>query len=226
MHPNENALHDYVDGAGSPAERSTIDQHLATCASCRQLVDDLREIARAVTSLEVNSAVPAVPVAERTKPAKPRAKPALVATPADRWTAAWQRPSWRPSCRRSDESRAVPRSRRHPYRRRTRAHRRTGAGEGRRRVVRHLRHRPARVHGRPDRDTGRAAPSKRLASEVSTPSRITMRPPHLGSRVVVVLEAKFRKRILWLRADWRRVDWRLHKSSTSFLRRAVCSFER
>jgi len=38
--------------------------------------------ARAVTSLEVNSAVPAVPVAERTKPAKPRAKPALVATPA------------------------------------------------------------------------------------------------------------------------------------------------
>lgn len=53
MHPNENALHDYVDGAGSPAERSTIDQHLATCASCRQLVDDLREIARAVTSLEL-----------------------------------------------------------------------------------------------------------------------------------------------------------------------------
>jgi hypothetical protein len=53
VHPNESALHDYVDGAGSPAERATIDQHLATCASCRQLVDDLREIARAVTSLEL-----------------------------------------------------------------------------------------------------------------------------------------------------------------------------
>jgi anti-sigma factor RsiW len=52
MHPNENALHDYVDGAGEPSERSAIDQHLATCASCRQLVDDLREIARAVASLE------------------------------------------------------------------------------------------------------------------------------------------------------------------------------
>jgi len=38
--------------------------------------------ARAVTSQEVNSAVPAVPVAERAKPAKPRAKPAPAATPA------------------------------------------------------------------------------------------------------------------------------------------------
>jgi hypothetical protein len=53
MHPNENALHDYVDGTGDPAGRRAIDQHLATCASCRQLVDDLREIARAVASLDL-----------------------------------------------------------------------------------------------------------------------------------------------------------------------------
>ena len=48
-------------------------------------------------------------------------------------------------CRRSDESGTVPRSRRHPDRRRPRAAGRPGAGQGRRRVVRHLRHRPARV---------------------------------------------------------------------------------
>jgi anti-sigma factor RsiW len=53
MHPNDNALHDYVDGAGDAAGRAAIDQHLAACASCRQLVDDLREIKRAVASIEL-----------------------------------------------------------------------------------------------------------------------------------------------------------------------------
>src|SRR4051812_45624048 len=52
MHPNENALHDYVDGSGDASERSTIEQHLAACATCRQLVDDLREIKRSVATLE------------------------------------------------------------------------------------------------------------------------------------------------------------------------------
>jgi anti-sigma factor RsiW len=52
MHPNENELHDYLDGAGETRERSTIEQHLAACASCRRLVEDLREIARAVGTLE------------------------------------------------------------------------------------------------------------------------------------------------------------------------------
>jgi anti-sigma factor RsiW len=52
MHPTEHALHDYADGAGDPVERSTVERHLAACASCRQLVDDLREIARAVSGLE------------------------------------------------------------------------------------------------------------------------------------------------------------------------------
>ena len=52
MHPNDNALHDYADDAGDPFERRTIEQHLAACAACRQLVDDLKELARAVSALE------------------------------------------------------------------------------------------------------------------------------------------------------------------------------
>jgi anti-sigma factor ChrR (cupin superfamily) len=52
MHPNENDLHDYVDGAGEPSERSAIERHLASCASCRQLVEDLKEITHAVSALE------------------------------------------------------------------------------------------------------------------------------------------------------------------------------
>jgi len=29
MHPNENTLHDYVDGSGTALGRATIEQHLA-----------------------------------------------------------------------------------------------------------------------------------------------------------------------------------------------------
>ena len=53
MHPNENALHDYVDGTGDASERAALEQHLAMCASCRQLVDDLREIKLAVASIDL-----------------------------------------------------------------------------------------------------------------------------------------------------------------------------
>jgi anti-sigma factor RsiW len=53
MHPNETAINDYVEGTSDPAERSSVEQHLATCAACRQLADDLREIARATASLEL-----------------------------------------------------------------------------------------------------------------------------------------------------------------------------
>jgi anti-sigma factor RsiW len=52
MHPNDNALHDYVDGSGDAFERARIEQHLAGCATCRLLVDDLREITRAAAALE------------------------------------------------------------------------------------------------------------------------------------------------------------------------------
>jgi Putative zinc-finger len=52
MHPNETAINDFVDGTSDPLERGRVEQHLETCATCRQLVDDLREIARATSALE------------------------------------------------------------------------------------------------------------------------------------------------------------------------------
>ena len=52
MHPSEIALNDYVDDALGRAERAEIERHLATCAECRQTVDDLRELGRRVASLE------------------------------------------------------------------------------------------------------------------------------------------------------------------------------
>jgi anti-sigma factor RsiW len=53
MHPNETAIHDYVDEALGPAERVAVEQHLAACPTCRALADDLREIRRAAASLEL-----------------------------------------------------------------------------------------------------------------------------------------------------------------------------
>jgi anti-sigma factor RsiW len=52
MHPNETAINDYVDGTSDPFERHSVEQHLAACAVCRQLVEDLREIARATGALD------------------------------------------------------------------------------------------------------------------------------------------------------------------------------
>jgi len=52
MHPNEDALNAYVEGASTAAEAADVERHLASCASCRQTVDDLREILRAASSLE------------------------------------------------------------------------------------------------------------------------------------------------------------------------------
>jgi anti-sigma factor RsiW len=53
MHPNETAINAYVEGALDPVERRAIEQHLSSCASCRQLADDLREVLRATTTLEL-----------------------------------------------------------------------------------------------------------------------------------------------------------------------------
>jgi anti-sigma factor RsiW len=53
MHPNDTTLNDYVDGSLDPVEQSRIDQHLATCASCRQIVADLRDILRTAGELEL-----------------------------------------------------------------------------------------------------------------------------------------------------------------------------
>jgi anti-sigma factor RsiW len=45
-------LRDYADDALPPAERADVERHLAGCAECRALVDDMREIRRAARSLE------------------------------------------------------------------------------------------------------------------------------------------------------------------------------
>ena len=53
MHPSETTIHDYVDETLGAFERTELERHLATCAECRLLVDDLREIRRAARSLEL-----------------------------------------------------------------------------------------------------------------------------------------------------------------------------
>jgi anti-sigma factor ChrR (cupin superfamily) len=53
MHPNDTALNDYIDGAAGPDARAEIDRHLAACAACRQLVDDLRAVLAATRDLEL-----------------------------------------------------------------------------------------------------------------------------------------------------------------------------
>jgi anti-sigma factor RsiW len=53
MHPHDTTLNEYADGSLGPAERASLEQHLATCAACRQTVEDLREILRATGDLEL-----------------------------------------------------------------------------------------------------------------------------------------------------------------------------
>src|SRR5262245_32007803 len=53
MHPNETAIHDYVDETLGAAERAEVESHLASCGECRALVADLREIRRAAGSLDL-----------------------------------------------------------------------------------------------------------------------------------------------------------------------------
>jgi putative zinc finger protein len=51
MHPNEDALNAYADGSLTASEAAEIERHVAACASCREIVDDLREILRATSDL-------------------------------------------------------------------------------------------------------------------------------------------------------------------------------
>jgi anti-sigma factor RsiW len=51
MHPNELALSDYVDRALGESEHADIERHLDSCAACRSLVEDLREIRRVTKML-------------------------------------------------------------------------------------------------------------------------------------------------------------------------------
>jgi len=52
MHPNDDLLNAYADGSLEATERPDLERHLASCAACRQAVDDLREIFRATGTLE------------------------------------------------------------------------------------------------------------------------------------------------------------------------------
>ena len=52
MHPTDDILNEYADGALAAGERDGVAQHLATCAACRQLVEDLRDILSTVGELE------------------------------------------------------------------------------------------------------------------------------------------------------------------------------
>jgi hypothetical protein len=60
MHPNETAIHDYVDEALEPRERAGLERHLEGCAECRRLVDDLRDIRNAVARLKTDLRQPPV----------------------------------------------------------------------------------------------------------------------------------------------------------------------
>jgi len=53
MHPNEETLNAYAEGSLSADEAAGIERHVTSCVSCRQLVDDLREILRATSTLEL-----------------------------------------------------------------------------------------------------------------------------------------------------------------------------
>jgi anti-sigma factor RsiW len=56
MHPNEDLINGYVEGALGPAERADVERHLESCGDCRQLAADLAEIARVAATLELREA--------------------------------------------------------------------------------------------------------------------------------------------------------------------------
>src|SRR5688572_20129948 len=45
-------LSEYLDGELAPADRLEIEAHLASCAGCRNLIEELRAVARRAGSLE------------------------------------------------------------------------------------------------------------------------------------------------------------------------------
>jgi anti-sigma-K factor RskA len=53
MHPNDDQLNAFADRTIDATDRAPIETHLASCAACRQMVDDLREILQATGSLEL-----------------------------------------------------------------------------------------------------------------------------------------------------------------------------
>jgi anti-sigma factor ChrR (cupin superfamily) len=52
IHPDSITLNDYVDDALPEKERAAVDSHMASCASCREMVSGLRSVVVAVAALE------------------------------------------------------------------------------------------------------------------------------------------------------------------------------
>jgi anti-sigma factor RsiW len=53
MHPNDAAITDYIDGTLDVRERAEIDRHLESCAACRRVIEDSREIKGVAASLDL-----------------------------------------------------------------------------------------------------------------------------------------------------------------------------
>lgn len=53
MHPNEDVLNELVDGGLDERDARDVERHVAECAQCRALVEDLREIRRVAASLDL-----------------------------------------------------------------------------------------------------------------------------------------------------------------------------
>lgn len=49
-HYDESTLHEYLDDPGAHPDRATIEAHLASCARCRALLDELRDFEQALAS--------------------------------------------------------------------------------------------------------------------------------------------------------------------------------
>ena len=52
IHPDSITLNDYVDDALPEKERAAVDSHVASCASCRELVSGLRSVVAAAGALK------------------------------------------------------------------------------------------------------------------------------------------------------------------------------
>jgi anti-sigma factor RsiW len=53
MHPNDATIHDYVDESLGAGARAEVERHLEACGACRLLVEDLREIRRVASALDL-----------------------------------------------------------------------------------------------------------------------------------------------------------------------------
>src|SRR5262245_13734194 len=51
MHPREDIVNDYIDGVLSEADRQQVEQHLAVCAECALLAEELRQVMGAANAL-------------------------------------------------------------------------------------------------------------------------------------------------------------------------------